>query len=294
MITVKLQGGLGNQLFQYATARALAHWHGTSVAFDLSFFQNLGKGCVVTPRIFELGAFGITPDLPPPTARVALGLTKLPLTGTLQRLARRGYPVTEYRERSLRYDPDLFETTSINTHLVGYFQSELYFKKIEDLLRQKLNFINEPNSELAGSISTTRSASLHIRRGDYVNSPATRQFHGLCSIDYYEKASDYLAERFSNIHFFVFSDDLTWARENLLLPYPVTFVECHAEADSHKDMQLMSQCRHHIIANSSFSWWGAWLNPAPDKIVIAPEQWFADETAQEQTHDLIPASWIRM
>ena len=294
MITVKLQGGLGNQLFQYAAARALAHHHGTSVAFDLSFFQNPGPDSVLTPRNFELGAFGITPVRPTLVASMALGLTKTPFKKTLQRLGRRVYPVTEYREPSFRYDPALFEATSANTHLVGYFQSERYFKKIEETLRRELKFVDSPEIELTERIRANHSVSLHIRRGDYVSSPTTGQFHGLCSINYYEKAAAYLAERFGDVQFFVFSDDLDWARKNLLLPYPVNFVEGHTGAESYKDMQLMSRCRHHIIANSSFSWWGAWLNPAPDKVVIAPERWFADATAQAQTQDMIPEGWIRM
>lgn len=294
MITVKLQGGLGNQLFQYAAAHALAHQHRTAVAFDMSFFQNTGQTTDLTPRHFELGAFGLTPNLPPLRDCVAFGLSKMPLKKTLQRMMRRVYPVTRYRESSFRYDPALFETTSVNTYLVGYFQSELYFRKIEDLLRQKLTFISEPDQVLAEKIRMTYSVSLHIRRGDYVTRPSTGQFHGLCSMNYYEKAVDYLAKKLDSIHFFVFSDDLDWARENLLLPNPVNFVEGHAGEDSYKDMQLMSLCRHHIIANSSFSWWGAWLNPAPDKIVIAPDRWFADESAQAQTQDMIPATWIRM
>lgn len=293
MITVKLQGGLGNQLFQYAAALALAHHQGTGVAFDLSFFQNL-KDTTATPRSFGLDAFGLLPVQPPLADRLAYGLTQLPFRRTTQRLVRGWHPVTEYREHSFRYDPSISACTSRNTHLTGYFQSELYFKAIETLLRSTLEFQKKTKGGVPTAIRATNSVSLHIRRGDYANNPTTHSFHGLCSLHYYQNAAAYLAGRVSDIHFFIFSDHQAWAREHLLLPYRVTFVEGHAASQGYNDMELMSLCRHHIIANSSFSWWGAWLNTSPDKIVVAPKQWFADETAQNQSVDLIPKAWIQM
>lgn len=294
MITIKLQGGLGNQLFQYATALALAHQHDTSVAFDLSFFQNLKHNTAVTPRVFELGAFGLIPVQPPLADRLAYGLIKIPLNRTVQQLVRHWYSVTDYREQSFRYDPAIMNSTSQHTHLSGYFQSELYFKCIERVVRSKLNFKEKAKDKVAATIRATNSVSLHIRRGDYANNPTTHNYHGLCSLDYYERAAAYLAQRIGDSHFFVFSDDLAWARKHLVLPWPVTFVENCMVTEAYKDMQLMSLCRHHIVANSSFSWWGAWLNTSQNKIVVCPKRWFTNETAQNQTVDLIPKAWIRI
>jgi hypothetical protein len=294
MITIQLQGGLGNQLFQYAAARALAHRHGTSVAFDLRFFQNQKEKPDITPRGYELGAFGIVPTPPPLPDRLALGLSPLPFQKVLRKLVRRWHPVTEYREPSFRYDPVLLEATSARTYLTGYFQSERYFSDMEGLLRNELKFVGQLETEVAPSIQTTRSVSLHIRRGDYVTNPAAHRFHGTCSLDYYRESVAYLTERLGELHVFVFSDDQAWARQHLTLAQPTTFVEGHTGLLSYKDMQLMSQCRHHILANSSFSWWGAWLNPSPHKIVVAPKRWFADKAAERQTQDLIPTRWIRI
>lgn len=295
MIIVKLQGGLGNQLFQYATSRALAHRHGSSVAFDLRSFQNATSDFSHTPRAFELAAFGIQPVQAPLLDRLALGMQRIPYRSQVKKLVRGWRDITEYHERdTMAYEPLLTEKTTANTYLVGYFQSERYFKTIEGTLRQELNFV-QPISKSETELPNIRNkVSLHIRRGDYVTNPEASRLHGLCSPEYYRKAAAYLASRLKSVHFIIFSDDQAWVRQNLQLPYPVTFVEGNQGQDSHKDMQLMSHCDHHIIANSSFSWWGAWLNPSLDKIVIAPDRWLAQEKKTSESADRIPAGWLRM
>jgi hypothetical protein len=292
MITVQLKGGLGNQLFQYATARSLAHYHRTAVAFDLSLLSASAPN--ITKRDYELAAFGIAPVGAPLLDRLYRESKRPTYQMLVKPLTQWLHPVTEYREKSFRYDPDIWKKTSANTHLVGYFQSELYFKEVRALLLRELMLIQPPLSSLAASIQSTVSVSLHIRRGDYVSNPNARQFHGLCSVQYYNKAVEYLAGKVGDICLFIFSDDQVWAQNNLFFHHPTTFVQGHEAADSYKDMQLMSMCKHHIVANSSFSWWGAWLNPSPYKIVIAPEYWFADKLAQLQSQDIIPTAWIRM
>lgn len=295
MIIVKLQGGLGNQLFQYATARALAQWHGSSVTFDLSSLQKTSSALSHTSRAFELAAFGIQPVQPPLLDRLALGMQRIPYRNQVKKLVRGWRDITEYQESdTMAYEPFLTEKTTANTYLVGYFQSERYFKTIENTVRQELNFVHQiPKSETELS-NIQNKVSLHIRRGDYVTNPQANQLHGLCSLEYYHRAAAYLASRLGSAHFVIFSDDQAWVRENLLLPYPVTFVEGNQGWNSYKDMQLMSQCHHHIIANSSFSWWGAWLNPSPDKIVIAPDRWLAQEEKASESADRTPVGWLRM
>jgi len=146
--------------------------------------------------------------------------------------------------------------------------------------------------QFAQQILAKESISLHIRRGDYVSNVYTNSVHGTCSLDYYQQAVTLLESKLNNPHFFIFSDDLAWAKEHLSFIENVTFVELDVNIPDHDEMFLMSQCLHHIIANSSFSWWGAWLNKNLDKIVIAPKRWFIDETYN--TSDLIPDAWIRL
>ena len=292
MIIVKLQGGLGNQLFQYAAARALAKYHGSSVAFDLTFYQNQTARPGVTARTYGLDVFGVRPVPPPFLDGLALGLWRVPLRRRLQKLLGRWRAIPEYREQSFSYDPAVWQNTTADVHLVGYFQSERYFKDIEDSLRHDLKFLSGADSAL---LPPGRNlVSLHVRRGDYADNPKVRQVHGLCSLEYYQKAVAYLADRLGEITVVVFSDDQKWAREHLVLPHPVTFVEGHAGRESYRDMQLMSCCHHHVIANSSFSWWGAWLNPSPDKMVVAPDRWLAREKDASESADRIPSGWVRM
>ena len=125
-----------------------------------------------------------------------------------------------------------------------------------------------------------------------MSDPHTNQVHGTCDLGYYAQAVAHIANRVSQPVFFVFSDDHAWAREHLVLSHPVHYVDHNDTAHGYEDMRLMSLCRHHIIANSSFSWWGAWLNPRPDKIVVAPQRWFNDYDAD--TRDLCPEGWVRL
>ncbi len=294
MIIVKLQGGLGNQLFQYATGRALAEWHGSSLAFDLRAFRNNANNGGITPRAFELGAFGIKPVQPTLLDELALGTRSIPYKGRVQKMVRKWRNITEYREQDTVYDPFLTEKTSANTYLVGYFQSEHYFKNIENSLRQELSFTNGGGVSVDDLPSDCDLVSLHVRRGDYVSNLHTNRVHGLCSLEYYQKSAAYVANRTEKVHFIVFSDDQPWVKRYLELSYPVTFLEGNQGQDSYKDMRLMSLCQHHIVANSSFSWWGAWLNPSPNKIVVAPDRWLARERDASESADRIPAGWVRM
>ena len=290
MITVKLQGGLGNQLFQYAAARTLAYHHNTSVAFDLRALQGTPPASNITPRSYELSAFGIEPVRPPLLDSLGYGRTVASLPKPLRSLIRRWFRTTEYREKSFDFDPDFIKTTSSNTYLTGYFQSERYFESVRNSLRLDLKFVSNAESLPIPGSQRASPVSLHIRRGDYVTNP----LHSLCSLEYYEAATAYLAQQLGNIHLMIFSDDQSWAREHIQLPYLATFVDGNSGTNSFKDMQLMSLCHHHIIANSSFSWWGAWLNPNPNKLVVAPKRWLANETGTSWSAARTPAEWIRL
>ena len=145
---------------------------------------------------------------------------------------------------------------------------------------------------LVRRIDAVNAVSLHVRRGDYVDNPSTNRWHGICSLDYYQRALDYIGFHAEAPHLFVFSDDQKWTRANLRFAAATTFVEINPPDRGYRDMSLMARCRHHIIANSSFSWWGAWLNPSHEKIVVAPKQWFS--AARNDTRDLIPPGWVRL
>ena len=150
------------------------------------------------------------------------------------------------------------------------------------------------NMEIAKAIGGCESICIHVRRGDYVIDAKTNQHHGICSLDYYYRCASAVAERTKDPHFFVFTDDPLWVREHLKLQYPMTFVDQNGSREAYEDIRLMSQCRHHIIANSSFSWWGAWLGTSPENIVFAPKQWFAKKSNQDEVNDIVPERWIKI
>jgi hypothetical protein len=180
-------------------------------------------------------------------------------------------------------------------YLNGYWQSEKYFKSAEDKLRSELCLFDKPdeaNQKILDEIVQCPAVSLHIRRGDYITNPSAALVHGVCSLDYYHSAIRHITAHVENPYFFVFSDDPQWVKDNLKIGYPVQFVEANGPDRGAEDMRLMKSCRHHIIANSSFSWWAAWLNDRLDKIVVAPRIWFLD--TKIDTKDLIPEQWHRI
>jgi hypothetical protein len=181
-----------------------------------------------------------------------------------------------------------------NVYLAGYWQSEKYFKEIEDIIRRDFCLKSEPgpeNAAMADEIKGVPSVCVHVRRTDYVTDPRTNQHHGTCSPEYYRNAACLVGSQVSNPHFFVFSDEPDWARANLELPVPTTFVTHNGSEKGYEDLRLMALCQHYIIANSSFSWWGAWLGNSGG-IVVAPKRWF--NTEGRDTRDLIPAGWARL
>jgi hypothetical protein len=197
-------------------------------------------------------------------------------------------------EKHFHFDPGMLNLPD-NVYINGYWQSEKYFKDIEEVLRKDFTVIspiNQENQRMLNLINSTDSVSLHVRRGDYVTNPTTNSFHGTCSLDYYAKAVRYIIENISNPHFFLISDDPDWVKENISINKPVTVIDINTTDNGYDDLRLMSKCKHNIIANSSFSWWGAWLNNNPQKIVIAPEKWFL--SPELNTKDLIPQGWMKL
>jgi hypothetical protein len=294
MIITELNGGLGNQMFQYAAGRALAAKLGVPLKLDISYCQ------MSTLRDYELDHFAIPSQIATkeeishfrfPGRSLAISMAiKMPLEFVKPYYKRR-----IFREQHFHYDP-FIQMCGDDTYLEGYWQSEKYFKAIEQLIRSEFVPVTEPdslNKKLIDQIRTCDSVSLHVRRGDYVSNPTTNAYHVTCSCgDYYPKAIQIIEEHVKNPHFFIFSDDPAWVRKNMDTGHPTTIVDLNGPDQDYEDMRLMCLCHHHIIANSSFSWWGAWLSITPQKIVIAPEKWF--NRSDINTQDLIPESWIRI
>lgn len=293
MIIVKLIGGLGNQLFQYAAGLQLSKFYQTTLRLDTSAFETYKL------HRYSLAPFCIQENFanPEEIAKVKWGSRRgiNRLIFLVRQRMKPYYQRTVFCESTYtHYDPDIRKTPR-DVYLNGYWQSERYFKDIEGIIRDEFTIKIEPdsmNKQMAKTIDNVNAVSLHIRRSDYVTNATTNKVHGVCSIEYYRQAVEIIADKVSSPHFFIFSDDIVWAKENIRLEYLTTFMHHNDASKNYEDMRLMSLCKHHIIANSTFSWWGAWLCKNPNQIVIAPKKWFNKE--EINTADLIPERWIRI
>lgn len=283
MIVVRVVGGLGNQMFQYAHGRALSLRHRVPLRLDVSGYAT-----------YKVHAYALDKLRIEATPIGDGELSRMRPRGLIGRLLSRTPAVKRVREKSFTYDPDVAEMKP-PLYLDGYWQSQKYFAAYAGVLRGELG-LREPlagrSAEIAREMTDSESAAVHVRRGDYVNNPNANAVHGTCDAAYYHAAVQQLARRVALSSLFVFSDDLAWARTHLRFDYPATFVDVHGADEGHKDMHLMAACRHQIIANSSFSWWAAWLNVNPAKIVIAPRRWFRSN--EMNTRDLLPEGWVRL
>lgn len=289
MIVIQLWGGLGNQLFQYAAARHLAEINHTQLKLDVSTFDKYKL------RSCRMEHFNISIKYVSKNELARLRRMD-PLSRVINLFGERKAASTmaTYKEPHFHYDPEMLSQRG-SIFLNGYWQSEKYFQEIAPIIHRELTVktpADPANAKLAVEIQGHDSVSLHIRRGDYVTNPSTNQFHGTCSLEYYREGMDRIATASGEPHFYVFSDDIPWAQENLKSFYPMTFVDLNGPEQDYEDLRLMTLCRHHIIANSSFSWWGAWLCENPNKMVIAPRRWFANPDMNAE--DLIPEAWIRI
>jgi hypothetical protein len=293
MIFLKVTGGLGNQMFQFATAFALAKQMKTKVGIDLSEINKKEGKIDFTYRnfqleqVFNIDNFDIIPTL---SYNFIIG------THLIDKVKRVFIKGSFFYEKDLTFDPLIFDIKK-NAYIEGYFQSEKYFITYENDIRKQFSFKQRPNIKtelLSEQIKRKNAIAIHVRRGDYVNNKAINLVHGACSLDYYKKALTLFDLTQHQLYFF--SDDINWVKEkfNFIDLNTSTFVDWNNGENAWQDMHLMSKCKHFIIANSSFSWWGAWLSIYKDKKVIAPKQWFNDQFKNNQTKDLIPTSWIKV
>lgn len=287
MVIVSLLGGLGNQLFQYAFGQRLAAQWQVPLMVDGFLLSSRWLAAVrhYTPRPYELSIFGIDPPTTSPANLIRAAMPFVSDTYLLRETA-------DLKTISANPRPP-----AKRVFCVGYWQSESYFISAESAVRERFTFRQTP-SDYSRRIADQMAAVanpvfVHVRRGDYVSNANASQYHGFCGEDYYRRAIAHLRNRMTDAHFFVFSDDLPWvARQLGDVLGPATYVDGNVGPDSWQDMQLMSRCRHAIVANSSFSWWGAWLNPEPNRIIIAPKNWFAvDKSAHPP---IVPPNWVTL
>ena len=285
-VVAGLSGGLGNQMFQYAAGRSLALRFGVPLVLDSSWFGGM------EPRQFALSPFNIDAE-----QRVQCPWLTRPGQALASRFSRRWMPrimgVPVWREPYFHYSTDFAALTG-PVFLEGYWQSERYFREIRYLLLQEFALL-EPlpptSAELLAEISDCDAICIHVRRGDYLSSPMAAKVHAICPVDYYRYGIHELRQGLARPHCFVFSDDPAWVRASLFFDCPTTVVDANGPDEAHLDLALMAACRHFLIANSSLSWWGAWLGNQAGKKVIAPSRWFL--TSDKDTRDLLPQSWQR-
>lgn len=304
MIILKMWGGLGNQMFIYALYQSMIS-RGVDAKVDMSWFNqyDIHNGYELN-KLFGIEVNVASQEEVDKYADVGKGA----IHGLVRKTLKHNTQLLFVGHKATTYYPEVFNKDE--RYLQGYWQSELYFKEIESEIRKIFQFSIENKfkdkvfiSLLEDVRKNLNAVSLHVRRGDYVSNnrkPVIRRMRRLflgeqpalgdvCSLGYYNNAVDYLDEELDLPLYFIFTNDINWCKVNLRLPEGrYTFVDINTKENSYLDMYLMSQCNHNIIANSSFSWWGAWLNSHDDKIVIAPDRWFKDG----YSGDIIPEDWI--
>lgn len=285
-------GGLGNQMFQYAAGLAVARRAGLPLKVDI-------KGLLKYRRHqgyqFDTIFAGNFPQAKPYDFVRVLGLsTRRALRGTVDLVP--DFQLRDgarwVRQPTHNFWPD-FERISWPCYVAGYWQSAQYFSGVEQDLRAAFSFrlpLDGPNADLATRMSSAPSVAMHIRRGDYVSNVKAARFHGICDWDYYERAMAHIRERVPDAEFYAFSDDPEAVRAHFGADRGVEVVDLNSGPASYLDLQLMTACHHHIVANSSFSWWGAWLASHPNQIVIAPSVWLAGSA--EPVVDIYAPGWV--
>lgn len=278
MIVVKMIGGLGNQMFQYAAGLSASHRLGSQLIIDNGESKN-DRTHSYSLSVFNINAGIMEKNVLPEIDREGRGNTNV---------------LSYYKAEKFNYDKK-FEKIKNNTYIEGFFQSEKFFKGVEAQIKKDFTLKNPAegrNEEMLHKIRNCEAVSLHIRRGDYFDNWKNRIFHGVNLSVYYKKAVKFINKRFKNPVFFIFSDDPQWVRENFKGIKESVVVDINDSKNGHEDLRLMSSCKHNIIANSTFSWWAAWLNDNKNKIITAPKKWFNNPFIN--ISDLIPKEWVKL
>lgn len=293
MKLVAATGGLGNQMFDYAFMVRLSRDNKASMFHPYKDnSKRYGHAGFQLEEIFELRPSDRKKRIGVSLFGAYWHATRLfpkRLTPTLLGLV--GMHEVKVEENFVYY-PEALQSSHKNELFMGTWQSQQYFEGAEDDVRKAFTFkeelLNEPTQKLRSAIEACNAVSLHVRRDDYLSTQYAQGFGGICTKEYYQNAIAFMKKHMDGASLFVFSDDINWCRENLDLD-DATFVDCNHGEESWQDMYLMSRCKHNIIANSTFSWWGAWLNAYPDKIVVAPDKWW-----NGLKDDVVPDEWVRI
>ncbi|HXB45815.1 MAG TPA: alpha-1,2-fucosyltransferase [Puia sp.] len=295
MIITKLSGGLGNQMFQYAAARALSIKWQEKLLFDTSLFSNQYPN--VDKRAYALDIFK---NIKPRFSRSFLsgGFYMHSRWDNRIRKILGARTRKVLREEAHSFNPFFNEITA-PVLLEGYWQTEKYFKPFENIIRKDFEFPgfeqSDKNNSILNDILMNESVSVHVRRGDYVNYGTENKFYGVCDKEYFQNAIQYFLSIKNDLKFYFFSEDAAWIQSHLISDaFSATIVTGNYGQESWKDMYLMSNCKYHIIANSSFSWWGAWLSTSASKRVVSPSKWFKTDDPFYEPNDVVPGSWVRM
>lgn len=292
MIITKLQGGLGNQMFQAAAGYALAKFHNTYLVLDLSFLEKNKKSSdIFTARNYELDVFDYNFKFSTKKeTSVFLSENKNYLCKFYRKI--KGLILNTTILKDSWDSSGFFNKSSKYTYTDGYWQSENYFKNIRPEIINLFQFPNlsDTYKKTAKEIKESNSVSIHFRRGDYASNKHIKSVHGVCDVEYYEKAINFISKKQKNIKLFLFSDEPGWVNENFKTNFEFETINTNS---SITDMHLMSLCKYNIIANSSFSWWGAWLNQNNEKLVVTPKEWFVNKEKNKTVKDLIPKKWKR-
>jgi hypothetical protein len=275
MIILKLQGGMGNQMFQYAIGRRLAIDNNIELKFDRTFLDDKTPRPGYVVRDYDLSIFNVNVNFA--TAEEIFSYKTRFHNPLIERISNKliGRKSTYILEEGLNYNVKYLALQD-NCYLEGYFQSESYFETIKDIIKSEFTLKNDPSpfvAELENEIKNSTSVCVNVRRADFV----TNSFHGTCDAAYYKRAEAFILEKVKNPTIYVFSDDLEWCKENLKFESPYKFVEHTYAGTKFQDyLRLMSACRHFILPNSSFAWWAAYLSKYEDKIVTVPPRWLSD------------------
>lgn len=286
MIQVSIFGGLGNQLFQYASAKNLARLNNTDLYLRLDWFNQDFEASNTTPRFFDLSNFKLN----------------YKISGSYyDRIYNKLVHPFHYCEPdTFSYDPKFLRLRHNNIWLNGYWARNNYFDDIRDILIEEMQpkEINAPNQQTVSEIKQTNSVSIHLRRGDYLTNKSANSLFQILDIDYYHKAIEYIKARIDDPIFYIFSDDISYAVEHFV-GSEFRIIDINSGRNSYMDLYLISQCKHNINANSTFSWWGSYLNNSTERIIIIPEKWYKDNNAiaQESNYDSsnnYSKNWITM
>ncbi|MBN1696631.1 MAG: alpha-1,2-fucosyltransferase [Spirochaetales bacterium] len=294
MIITHIKGGLGNQMFQYAMGRALSLRLKTNLKLDLSWYERNNNKSQYGLHIFSMDVDTAARK----EIEAFAGNFRNPVLKKINRMINKYLPVPRKRfiieKKDKAFDPAML---AINDQVLleGYWQSEHYFKDAEMELRKDFSFSINPlktQKEILHKIASMNSVCLHFRRGDYYQNIKTEKIFGTCGIDYYVQAVRFIASRIKDPFFFIFSNDLDWVKSNFKIDFPMHFMYPVSHDATFDDFYAMSHCKHFIIANSTFSWWGAWLSKNTKKIVIVPRRW--NNRGDKANKDRHPNAWIQL